>query len=130
MPEVQVRYKKYVPSTMVEHLCRDVLPKEVAAALHIPDMPEARLSLANIQVWADPVGPFDVQSVDVAVIVDANDYPPRRAKLELAKVHLISKISEALMTREPQDVTGYPKGTRFSSNIKVRLTPGSFRESR
>ena len=120
MPEVQVRYKSNVPSIMVDHLCRDVLPKEVAAALHTPDMPEARLSSANIQVWADPVGLFDVQSVDVAVIVDANDYPPRRAKLEIAKEHLLNKIDEALTTRE----------SKFSSNIKVRLTLGAFGESK
>ena len=131
MPEVFVRYKERVPVILVDRLCRQVLPQEVAEALHIPEMLEAHLTPANIQVWADRVDVFDVQRVDVAVIVNANDCPPRRAKLKLATVHLLIKISEALTTtKDPVDVTGYPGRVRFSSNVKVMLTPGAFEESR
>jgi hypothetical protein len=74
----------------------------------------------DIEVHADPVGPFDVQSVDVAVIVEANDYPQRRAKLESVKNRLCADIGRVLMG---------PNGV-FTSSVWVRLAPGAFGEAK
>lgn len=115
MPEVKVYYKIGVSALDIARLCKMVLPLEVASALTVPDVPEANLFPDDIEVHAFPVGPFDVQEVDVAIVVEANDYPPRREKLEKAKDHILEQACRALNERKV-----------ITTNVWVRLAPGAF----
>ncbi|OHA63544.1 MAG: hypothetical protein A2842_01845 [Candidatus Wildermuthbacteria bacterium RIFCSPHIGHO2_01_FULL_48_25] len=116
MPLVEVRYKgDRVSGGHIRNLVRNVLPLEVAKALHIEEHSDAHLVPGDIEVWVNTTGGFDVQAQDVAIVIHATDFEPRRARLKVATAQVAAAVKEAL----PLGLTGY---------VWILLSPAEFVE--
>lgn len=72
------------PATISDETLRPIaqyLPELVAEALTIPDS-EAMLTPAEVEVWVQDFGPFDVTTKDIEIIIWAHDYPERLRNLD------------------------------------------------
>ena len=120
MPLVQVRFRLSRFSAEEEMELGKflrTLPSVVAQALHVEEMKEAHLSAHDIEVWVNPTDILDIQAVDVAIVVEANDYEPRRARLQKAAECIIAMFPETL------------KVSGKTCSAWVRLAPGAYIES-
>lgn len=121
MPGVTVRYKDGSVSGVVIDSLVTVLPLYVARALSVEGSPETNLTLADIEVWASPLGPHDLQEADVSIVVDANDYKSRRAIVQRAAQQVRDAVDELFR----QDETS----GEVMSCVWIRLLPAGFAES-
>ena len=105
MPLVWVRYKfetifgfrTLERSLKLKKLCQEILPREVSRTLHIEEIDEAHLTPEDIEVWTNQTNPYlDVQKVDVAIIVDANEYDARDAKKYWAAKEIADQAHQTL----------------------------------
>lgn len=116
MPFVRVRHDPRRPLPDLEKIVKD-LPEVVADALGCDD-PEGSLSAHDIEVAVEEFGPMDISGdYDVQIMVEANDYPSRKANLK-ERTQQIADAFAKDMNVEP--------GTTFY--VWVRLSPAAFIE--
>ena len=125
MPLVLLKYDpESVPSAMAEEIAY-ILPQFVAVELTVEEA-DGQLSPKDIEVWPLPKSPDDVDcnSYDLSIIIVAQDYPSRRAKLDEARAAIINELQDALpFVCDTYEVPGIIKGF-----VWVLLCPGSFGE--
>ncbi|MCG2690427.1 hypothetical protein L6252_04110 [Candidatus Parcubacteria bacterium] len=118
MPFVYIRRSQKVNDAMTEVLSH-VLPKLVVEALSVPNS-GGELAESDIEVEVRDVGPFDVATKDVEIIIWAGDYPERKANLDERREQIIKGVK---LLSDP----GTPSGI-VSCFVWVILAPNSFGE--
>lgn len=113
MPLVTLRRSQRVPDEVVDALVK-AIPVAVSESLDCNDL-GGDLTPDDIEVEVGTIGPLDRNRYDICVNVIANDYPERKASLEVRRQHL----QAALIRHIPGGLTGY---------VWVRLCPASFGE--
>lgn len=117
MPIVYLRYKqdRILRPTLDELVSR--LPALVASALHVPGSDEDKhLVPSDVEVVVREVGLLDVNSLDLEIIIWANEYRDRRLNLEARKDAILEGVRACLNGCRPK-LEGY---------VWVMLVPGSF----
>lgn len=104
-----------------------ILPQFVAAELTVEEE-DGQLSPSDIEVRVLPKSPEDIDHYDLSIVIFAQDYPSRRAKLDEARAAIISELEDALplICDESDCFTWYPP--RIKGFVWVLLCPGSFGE--
>lgn len=116
MPLVRVRYRPGCLDKETLQSLASYIPTQVAGVL---DCEEGKLSANDVDVCVSPYGEFDHFYHDLAIVVEANDYPSRGRDLEHRTELLSGLISDLLY------IEGHPS-TSFS--VWVRLAHGAFAE--
>lgn len=94
------------------------LPKRVAEALHVQNVPEAHLTPEDIEVRVQEPDRFDIRRYDLEIVIFASHFPEREAELP----QRIRHISEF--------VGGIFHDTGLSGFVYVLLAPAAFAEWR
>lgn len=81
MPDVELRIKRGALREADLLVIPTALQSIVALALNCSDK-DGALTADMVEVRVTEVGPYDVNAVDVAVLVVANDFPSRKANIE------------------------------------------------
>jgi len=118
VPYVRVRHVPLNPCNDREGVARFVnaLPQIVAEALTCSD-PDGSLTPQDVEVGVEEYGPMDISDdYHLQVMVDANDFPSRRADLQQRTQRIADQIAAVII--------GPP--TRFY--VWVRLMPAAFVE--
>ncbi len=121
MPFALVFHHAHVSVKELDQL-RQGLPYAVAGALSVPET-EAALEPTDIEVKMFPFGLFDVpQGYEVAILIIANDYPERRAKLGESKCELMRVVEQWFKPGTP--ICIFPVlGQGFFVDSGVRRSP-------
>lgn len=106
-----------VNSDMLGKLAQ-TLPSIVASALHVEENPDAHLSADHIAVRVQESGPFDVNVVDLSIIVWAHDYPERLANRDERRQKIVDEVHEFLADYD----------RNLSGSVWLLLQPGSYGE--
>lgn len=96
MPLVVVQYN---PNCVPEHVLMSIikaLPESVADALHLEKKRGAHLSPGEVEVRAQKVGQYDMNTTDLAISIWANDFPERRASLEMRRRQIAEGVRRVL----------------------------------
>jgi hypothetical protein len=91
------------------------LPAIVAYALDVPEEPNGRLSLSDIEVLVREKHHLDANNAPLAIVICSADFPGRRKNLDNRKKRIIDDIKIAI----PPEVHGF---------VWVLLAPSSFGE--
>ncbi len=95
---------------LLGELTRELVAKE----LDVPEEPEGRLSVDEIEVQVRDGHELDINTLPLQIIVHANEYPARRANLDERRKRIAAGLREGI----PQ-----LKGNCF---IWIQLHPASF----
>lgn len=99
------------------------LPSLVAEALTVEEA-DGQLAPEDIEVWVLPENPGDVNPYHLGIVIFAQEYPSRRAKLDEARAYII----RGLETIVPDAFADYGDLTSKRGFVWVLLGPGSFGE--
>lgn len=125
MPLVLLKYDpESVPSAMAGEIAY-ILPQFVAAELTVEEV-GGQLSLEDVEVWPLPKSPDDVDpnNYDLSIVIVAQDYPSRRAKLDEARAAIVNELQDVL----PLICDTYDASSIIKGFVWVLLCPGSFGE--
>ena len=119
MPLIYVRRdEKIIRDDMIRALV-SALPEIIADALTVPNS-DGVLTRDDIEIRVSGIGPFDVSTKDLEVIIFAGDYPERKADLDQRKEKIIEGIKSL----------SSPGGMieTISGFVWIVLSPNSFGE--
>jgi len=117
MPLIKVTYDEDIDSDRFMDRLRVVLPNIVARALTC-DHPDGQLTPGDIELELAPFKFGELKMITdyrLHIVIDANDYPQRRANLDERRDQIIRELRETF--------DDLPKGF-----VWVRLFPASFGE--
>lgn len=130
MPLVLVRYSTAIHPRAVGEIADDL--RSFVAEVLTAQEAESKLSPSDIEVWVEEEKTCDVSLHTLQIVIFANDYPSRRAKLDQARALIVSRLKARLpdyLRRWPSRKLPDPKG-RFGLKgyVWVLLCPSSFGE--
>lgn len=106
MPLVSLRCSSKVSHELKQLLAMN-LPLLVAGALHVEEVLDAHLLPPHVEVAVSDVGPYDVNSSDIGVMITANMYTERTADID-RRVHAIALGLRRLLNEDGRhDFKGY-----------------------
>lgn len=123
MPLVLVKHARLGMHPRAVADIAQALPALVAEALTVEEA-DGQLAPEDIEVWVLPENPCDVNPYHLGIVIFAQEYPSRRAKLDEARAYIV----RGLETIVPDIFSDYGDLTRKRGFVWVLLCPSSFDE--
>lgn len=121
MPLALVKYNHIHPRAVAE--VTRLLPTLVAEALTVKEA-DGQLTPVDVEVFALEENCLDVNPYHLGIVIFANDYPSRRAKLDEARADIIRGLEAGL----PDILRRYEISRDIKGFVWILLCPGSFGE--
>jgi len=115
MPWVEMYWN---PDAITDDLLKRIismLPSVIARAFDVPDDPDGRLTVDDIEIKTDEFNDFDKYSNPLNIIIRTEDYEARRANLR----ERIRSVKAAIKEMLPENIHGF---------VWVRPVEGAFEE--
>lgn len=120
MPEVKIKRNPSQISDEAAQKIAKALQVIVARALTVPGHKEAQLTKDDIEVGITDHGPLDINTLDLQIVVIANDYPERKQNLAERTAQIVKDLKAYAET-----LIGF-RLTENQTFVWVLLSPAAF----